>query len=256
MSAQSRRSLWASIAAGVLVLAGCVGPDGTEIEPLQGLDRLPGHEGDDTTSTDSTDLAAPPETDDQAGDSVHADAEGAGIDLDDTPYDERELPPDEPAPPVEAGAPPPDRGVAAPPGGGPPPPPPSGPLDPDVLLGIGDYCSLWRTYGGIGAAFDQALISGPPERTSEVIRFMAALHQRSGDLSGPEHRADHQAMVGVLDGLHALLGEFGHDFDAFLEASETDPSLLQRFGSVQAPADGAMSRIDAHVASACGVTLA
>ncbi len=248
MSPLRRTPMLVALVAISSLLAGCLGGDDTEIEPLSGLDRLPGNQVDeDPPPTEGDEVAAPAE--DEPTD------EAPDIDLDETPYEERDLPPDEPGPPVEP-APPPDQGVAAPPGGGAPPPPPTGPLDPDALVGVGDYCALWQTYGGIGATLDDALTAGPPERTSEVLRFMAALHQRAADLSGTDRRTDHRDMVGVLDGLHGLLGEFGHDFDAFLTAAEGDPGLLQRFGSIQAPAEGAMERIDGHVAVTCGVTLA
>ena len=277
-----RRAMRLAATIGVAgLLMGCVDLDDEPLPPLRGLeDQADPVDADTGVAGEEIDLAGLGEDaagPDQAagGNPEGAGArEGAGLepppDFPDVPFEELDLPPDEPPPPIEASTPPPTQ-PAAPveeptpeptepaspePQRGPPPPPPSEPLDLGALGAVDDYCQLWQTYGGYGALLDQALVAGPPDRTAATLTFGVALYQRSGALAPADLRSDFNQLAEVLGGLDSLLGEFGHDFMAFLSAADGDPQLLSRLQAVEAAAEQLVPRIDEHIFATCGVSIA
>ena len=256
MSASRRVAQLIAVMVLAALVVGCVDVDDEPLPPLRGLEDDASY--DPMGAGDDIDLAAPAEDG-----SDPADAEGfePPPEFPDVPFEELDLPPDEPPPPIEESTRQPGGAPATPerpsePRRGPPPPPPSEPLDVGALGSVGDYCQLWQTYGGYGAVLDQALVAGPPDRTAAALTFGVALYQRAGDLAPGDRRSDFHQLAGVLGGLDSLLGDFGHDFGAFLSAAEDDPQLLSELQSIEAPAEHLVPRIDDHIFATCGVSIA
>lgn len=281
MSAPRRIMRFAATIGVLGLLMGCVDLDDEPLPPLRGLeDQADPVDADTAVAGEEIDLAGLGEDAagaDQTGgtNSEGEDAgEGAGLeappDFPDVPFEELDLPPDEPPPPIEESTPPPTQPAApveeptpeptepaAPESQrGPPPPPPSEPLDVGALGAVDDYCGLWQTYGGYGALLDQVLVAGPPDRTAATLSFGVALYERSGELAPVDVRSDFNQLAEVLSGLDSLLGEFGHDFMAFLGAADSDPQMLSRLQAVEAPAEHLAPRIDEHIFTTCGVSIA
>jgi hypothetical protein len=264
------------VAMALLAVSACGSSDDTALEPLRGLDdtvattdTTEGAEADEwaelaaldpdelaalvemaeaAEGAEAAEVAAPPE----GGEPGHGDPG----DHDGRPFEELDLPPDEAPPPIEPGGHQPVSTPTPAPRGPAPPPPPSGELDPAVLAGVGDYCTLWRTYGGVGHLVDDALVNGPPARTASTLGFASALHHRASEIAPPERRGDHAQVGSAFAQVEALLAEFGHDYGAFARAAEANPALWGRFDAIVAPIEQPMIRVDQHISAACGVTLA
>lgn len=254
-SMRARRLAW--VAALALLLAGCVGPDDTELEPLRGMRGEPAPSESAAAADGEEVLADAVELDDLPED-MYADAPAR---FGEVPLDELDLPPDVPPPPVEPVTPlppvvpsPDDAPPATAPAPPEPPPAsvPTGPLDPVAVGSIDDYCTLFREHPRILATVDSVMVSGPPERVPEVLALADAVFRRAVELDGGGLRGHHEAIAGAMRAYRSLLADHGNRLDRVL-TSDAGLAALAAIGndelnrSVEVVAD--------HVTSACGTSL-
>lgn len=261
MSSFAKRFLW-TLAVGALLAGGCVENDVVEGGELRGFGDGPvtpsGSDGDLDVLGDNVDLGL-----DDLPDGMFDDAApGLGT----IPFEEMDLPPDEPPPPVEN--PPPGAGPSA----APPPastaPPTTAPATTTTVAitpgaftvasvrAVGDYCTLWRQYGNIQSRVGDAVSSGNPQQVQLAFQVAAAVYTRGGELGPGDRRNDFNQIASAMTQYDTLLGNFGHNFIAMLEAAESDPAVGSQLEAIENPQVGAaMDRVDAHIFSACGVQL-
>jgi hypothetical protein len=240
--------------AGVIVAAaGCVEVDDTVLEPLSGTgERTSVAVGADGLEVLGEDVAV-----EELPEEVFEDAPpGFG----ERPFEELDLPPDEPPPPVEAGpapapvAPPtPSTSPTAPPTtSAPPAARPSGALDPASLAVIGDYCTLFRENGQVLVLAEQTMSDGPPARVPDVLTFAEAVFRRGGELGPGGLRSSHDQIASAMRSYRELLAEHGNDIE---QVTSTDAGL-SRLAAIESPQFGAaIESIANHVAGSCGVSI-